>query len=79
MDTKIRRIDPTADRHRLSQLEMLVPCPINTMAFVVRYGRFARALKNSQLSPGESHVIYGTGHKNGWELLTGLGFGGQVL
>jgi hypothetical protein len=28
-------------------------------------GRFARALKNSQLTPqarGESHVIYGTGH-----------------
>jgi hypothetical protein len=25
-------------------------------------GRFARALKNSQLAPGESHVIYGTGH-----------------
>ena len=40
MDTKIRRIDPTADRHSLSQLEMLVPCPINTMAFVaIKMGR----------------------------------------
>jgi hypothetical protein len=26
-----------------------------------RYGRFARALKNSQLAPAGSHVIYGTG------------------
>jgi hypothetical protein len=33
-----------------------VSCPINNMAFV------ARVLKNSQLTDGESHSIYGTGH-----------------
>jgi hypothetical protein len=27
-----------------------------------RYGRFARALKNSQLTYGKRHVISGTGH-----------------
>ena len=29
-----------------------------------RYGRFARALKNSQLTDGETHVSYGPGHLN---------------
>jgi hypothetical protein len=45
-------------------------CSLDPYEF--RYGRFARAVKNSQLSPGESHVIYGTGHKNGRDLPAGL-------
>jgi len=35
-------------------------CSLDPYEF--RYGRFARALKNSQLTDGENHVIYGTGH-----------------
>jgi hypothetical protein len=35
-------------------------CSLDPYEF--RYGSFARALKNSQLVPGESHVINATGH-----------------
>jgi len=46
------------------QLAVFLRCSLDPYEF--RYGRFARALKNSQLADGESHVIYGTGH---WNLL----------
>jgi len=42
------------------QLAVFPRCSLGPYEF--RYGRFARALKNSQLAAGESHVIYGTGH-----------------
>jgi hypothetical protein len=58
---------PPAHFHRnppgRGQLAVFPRCSLDPYEF--RYGRFARALKNSQLIrpwPDESHAIYGTGH-----------------
>jgi hypothetical protein len=60
-------MQPPAHFHRnpsgRGQLAVFPRCSLDPYEF--RYGRFARALKNSQLVrqlPDESHGIYGTGH-----------------
>jgi hypothetical protein len=59
-----RATQPPAHFHRnppgRGKLAVFLRCSLDPYEF--RYGRFARALKNRQLAPGESHVFYGTGH-----------------
>src|SRR6201993_4057286 len=59
-----RATQPPVQFHRnppgRGQLAVFPRCSLDP--YELRYGRFARALKNSQLTDGESHVIYGTGH-----------------
>jgi hypothetical protein len=60
-----RATQPPAHFHRnplgRGQLVVFPRCSLDP--YGLRYGRFARALKNSQLTYGKRHVISATGHQ----------------